>query len=137
MALAQDLMGFGVSPQQANRTASGGAGPLTIQPLGSSYAGSAKLGATQFLCSVPATATLVTGTTSGVGLPTVGTDNGALLADQYIINNAGSATITVWASSGVSISVGASNTSSTAVAVHTSITCYPVSTVQWIGIKGS
>lgn len=136
MSLSQDLMGLGISPLQAAHTASGGTGPLTLSLANnaSGVAGATALGAYQFVVSVN-----VSGTTStcGVKLPTVGSDNGCLLADDFIVNNAGTTTMTIFGSTGVQISVGASNTSSTTVALHTTMTLFPVSTTQWVGVKGS
>ena len=130
--LADALMGLGVSPLLAARTATGGTGPLTILPIGTTFATAAKLGASQFLC----TASLGAGS-SGIALPTVGSDNGALLADDYIINNSGTDTIKIFSSTGVTISAGATLDSVVNLGVHTTITLYPVSTTKWIGVKGS
>lgn len=134
MALASDLMGLGVSPLVAARTATGGIGPLTLSiPTTSIAAGGTKIGACQYLVSI------TSGSTGcGPTLPTVGTDSGAMLADDYIINNSsGTGTITLFASSGVAISVGASNTGSTTIPIHTTMTLYPISSTQWIGCKGT
>src|SRR5258706_5454932 len=106
MALAADLMGLGVSPLIAARTASGGIGPLTIVAAGSSFATAAKIQCTQFL---------VSNSTNGglsVALPTVGGDGGAFLGDDFLINNAASASLNVFCSSGVNISVGGTNANS-------------------------
>jgi hypothetical protein len=135
MNLASDLMGLGVSPLIASRTSNGGSGPITITAAGTAFASATRLGCTQYF---------VTCTTAGgsggaaISLPVVGTDNGALLADDFVVNNAtATQSLTIFASSGVAISVGGTNTSSTTVSVHTSMTLYPVSTTQWIGVKGS
>lgn len=130
--LADALVGLGLSPLLASRMATGGVGPLTITAKGTSYATGQLIGTSQFLvsCNSGAASTVLS-------LPTVGGDNGALLADDYIINNANSQTIQIFASSGVSLSIGATNTSSTSLAVHTTITLFPISTTQWIGVKGS
>ncbi len=136
MALAQDLMGLGVSPLQAAHSASGGTGPLFAGTLASATSGfqtSARLGAYQFVVTV--TNNVVS--TGGIGLPAVGSDNGCLLADDFVINNSGTHTILIFASSGVTISTGGSNTSFTTLAVHATMTLFPVSQTQWIGVKGS
>ncbi len=138
MALASDLMGLGVSPLQAARTASGGIGPLSIANSGVANAiptGTAgKLGCTQFVVTT-------TGLNSGgILLPPIGSDNGALLADDFVINNTGTANVNIYANPGggtVLISANGSNTSYQHLALHTSITLYPISTTQWIGIAGS
>lgn len=87
MALASDLMGLGVSPLIAGRTATGGNGPLSLAVNGvantipSGTAG--KLQCTQFVVTA-------TGLSSGgILLPPIGGDNGAFLADDFVINNSG------------------------------------------------
>ncbi len=132
MALASDLLGLGLNPFLAGHLASGGNGPLTIAAAGSTFATATKLQAEQFVCSC-----INADGTKGVALPTVGGDSGALLADDYVINNAGSTSLQIFSSSGVVISTGGSNTSSTQVQLHTTMTLYPISTTQWIAVKGS
>lgn len=135
MALASDLMGLGLPPLLAAHTANAGTGPLTITAAGGTFAGATRLGVTQFL----ATCTNAGGANSlAVSLPAVGGDTGCLLGDDFVINNAtATQSLTVFASSGVSISVGATNTSSTTIPVHTTMTLFPISSTQWVGVKGS
>ncbi len=138
MALSSDLMGLGVSPLLAARTATGGIGPLNIAVSGPSNAFPTsatlgKLGCSQFVVTA-------TGLTSGgIVLPPIGGDNGALLADDFVINNTGTSTILVWGNpqTTVLISARGSNNSYQYVPIHSSITLYPVSSTQWIGISGS
>jgi hypothetical protein len=132
MSLASDLMGLGVSPLLAARTAQGGIGPLTITAAGSSFATATRIQCQQYLASC----SNADGTVA-LSLPVVGTDNGALLADDFVINNAGTTSLRVFLSSGVTISIGGVNTSFCTIALHTSMTCYPITTTQWIGVKGS
>lgn len=132
MALASDLMGLGVPALQALRTATGGNGPLTITAAGSAFASATRIGSAQFLVSC----TNADGT-KALSLPAVGTDNGCLLADDFIINNAGTTSLQIFASSGVQISVGTTNSSATVIQAHTTMTLYPVSSTQWIGVKGA
>lgn len=136
MALATDLIGLGLSPLIALRTASAGNGPLTITGIvnSGSFASSTRIQATQFLVSA---AGATTGTSYGISLPQVGGDVGAFLGDDFVINNPASAVLKVFCSSGVSISVAGSNTSSTSLTSHTTMTCYPITTTQWIGVRGS
>jgi hypothetical protein len=134
MSLSQDLMGLGISPLQAAHTASGGTGPLTGSAIGSSATTATKVGAYQYVLALT---TSGASTTSGVTLPTVGGDTGCLLADDFVINNQGTTTITVYASSGVSISMQGINSSAQVMSLHTSFTLYPISTTQWFGVKGS
>ncbi len=136
MALSQDLMGLGISPLQAAHSASGGTGPVFSGGVvaGSTSVASTnlKIGAYQYVMTVSNGVS-----TQGVVLPPVGGDNGCLIADDFIINNSGTTCIILFASSGVAISVGTSNTSFTIIPNHTTMTCYPLSTTQWIAVKGS
>lgn len=132
MALASDLMGLGIQPLLAARTATAGVGPITMLAAGSTFATANRIQCTQFIVSV----TNSDGT-KGVSLPAVGGDTGAFLADDFVINNAGSASLFVFVSSGVAISIAGSNTASTILTTHSTLTCYPISTTQWVGIKGS
>ena len=142
MSLSQDLMGLGISPLQAAHTASGGTGPLTlgISTVAAGLTGATSIGAYQFCVSIIATGTT---STCGVKLPPVGSDNGCLLADDFIINNAGATTMQVFTPVGTSgngsilISCNGSNNSFQIVPVHTSLAVFPVSTTQWIGVRGS
>jgi hypothetical protein len=136
MALASDLMGLGVSPLIAARTATGGIGPLTITAAGTTYAASAKIGTAQFLVSASPSSVL------SVGLPAIGSDAGAFLADDYIINNQGSATLQVRVSTSVLISMNGSISSVQQLLAHTTATFYPIlvsttaGTANWIGVGG-
>jgi hypothetical protein len=130
--LASDLQGLGVNPLQAQRTANAGIGPLTITATGTNFATAKRLGGAQYLVSC----TNANGTV-GVALPPVGGDTGALIGDPFTINNASTNSLPVFASTGVVISVGGANTSSTTLTSHVSLTAYPISTTQWIGILGT
>lgn len=137
MAMSSDLMGLGVAPLQAARTATGGTGPLTITPAGTNFATSTKLGATQFLVSSNAASGLF------IGLPAIGTDNGALLADDYIINNAGSSSLIIMASTSILISGQGSLSSRQYIQSHQTATLYPVQstlatlTANWVMVAGN
>lgn len=133
MALASDLMGFGMPAQLAGRIATGGTGPLTLVAIGSSYATATKILTEQGLVSITASGA----TTTGVSLPPVGSDAGALLADDYVINNAGTSAITIYASTGVLLSMNGSNNSTQPILSQTTVVMYPVSTTQWIGLRGN
>ena len=128
-------MGLGVSPLQALRSSNGGNGPLTLAAGGTTFATSARIQSAQYFVSVSGA-----GGSGGaaVSLPMVGTDNGALLADDFVVNNlSATQTLTVFASTGVTISTSGSNTSSTTMAIHTSATFYPLTSTQWICVKGT
>ena len=139
MALAQDLMGLGVSPLVAQRTATAGIGPVAVTAVAgaASYASGFKIGSAQFLITASPSAV------AGVSLPAIGTDGGAFLADDYIINNQGSATLQVRASTGVLISVNGALSSLASIVAHTTTVFWSVSstytagTANWIGISGT
>lgn len=128
MSLASDLVGMGVSPLLAARTATAGIGPIAVVSAGTSFATATKIQCCQFLISNTAN--------GSVALPTVGGDNGALIGDDYVINTQ-AASLNVFLSTGVTISVGASNQASTTMTSHSTMACYPISTTQWIAVKGS
>jgi hypothetical protein len=138
MALASDLMGLGVPPLVAQRTATGGIGPLTIVPAGTTYASSTKLGTAQFLVTASNFASGL-----AIGLPAIGSDNGALLADDFIVNNQGTSSLLVIASTSVYISMNGSLTVVQRVQSHNTATFYPVQstytagTAAWIGVSGT
>lgn len=134
MSLASDLMGFGLPPLLAGKLSNGGLGPLTITAAGTTYATSTKIGVMQYIVSVTNDAL---GSLS-VGIPRVGGDTGAMLADDYTVNNAGgSNTVVVRASTGVLISAGGVNDSSFVLAAHKTISLWPISSTQWVGVAGS
>lgn len=132
MALGTDLVGLGLPPLLAGKMAQGGVGPLTITAAGTTYAASTKIKCLQRLVSVTNDAL---GSLS-VGLPVVGSDNGANLGDMFVINNSGGAnTVQVRASTGVLISAGGANDSVFQLTTHASIAVYPISSTQWVGIS--
>jgi hypothetical protein len=132
MALATDLMGFGMPAQLANRMATAGNGAVTISSAGSGFSTATRIQCTQFLVSCSDT-----DGTKALALPVVGGDNGALIGDDFIVNNAGTTSLNLFSSTGVVISVGGVNTSKTTIALHTTMTLYPISTTQWVGVKGA
>lgn len=132
MSLASDLMGFGLPDKLAIQIASAGNGPLTITAAGSAFSSATRIQAHQYLVSC----TNTTGA-NGLSLPVVGGDQGCLLGDDFIINNAGTTSLQVFASSGVVISSGGTNTSQTTIAQHTTMTLYPITSSQWVAVKGS
>lgn len=133
MSLASDLMGFGLPPLLSEHIASGGNGPLSITAAGSAFSSATRIQANQYVVSC----TNANGT-NGLSLPVVGGDGGCLLADDFVVNNAnGSNALNLFSSSGVAISVGGTNTSSTTIASHTTMTLYAITTTQWVGVKGS
>ncbi len=136
MALASDLMGLGITNLMAAKTANGGTGPITITAAGTGFSTSTRLGVTQFV-----TTCSTAGDSGGacISLPPVGGagKDGCLLADMFVINNATTGnSLYVFASSGVLISSGGSNNSVALIGLHTTLTCYPISTTQWVGVRG-
>lgn len=129
MSRSDDLTGLGLAPGLALRMSNAGTGPLTITAAGSSYATSTKLKVAQRVVG----ATNADGTV-GVGLPAIGGNDGPLLGDEFVINNTGGTnSLKVFLSSGVTISAGGTNTSVISVLTNDTLTCYPVSSTQWIG----
>src|SRR5881227_287999 len=104
MALASDLMGLGIPHLLASRLANGGIGPLTITAAGSAFSSSTKIGCSQYVVSC----SNATGT-GALGLPAVGGDVGAMLADDFVINNAGTTSLQIFTSTAVLISMNGSN----------------------------
>jgi hypothetical protein len=135
MSLASDLMGLGSSPLLAAHTASGGNGPINISAAGTNFSTATRIQATQYFVTC---STAGGSGASALALPTIGGDTGALIADDFIVNNAtASNSLWVWGSTGVLISIGGSNTSYAILPVHTTATFYVVSATQWVGVKGS
>ena len=131
MSLSSDLMGMGIPPLLAARTATAGTGPITIVAVGGTFASAPRIQCTQYLVSN------ATGGGLGVSLPPVGGDNGALLGDDFVINNRATASMNVFCSTGVLISVGGVNSAFVALSSHTTLAAYPITTTQWIGVRGS
>lgn len=131
MALASDLIGLGMPPLLALKIAQGGTGPVTITAAGVTFATSAKLGANQSMV------TCTNGdNTKSIGLPVVGTDNGALVADDYTINNNGTDTVVLRTSTGVIISAAGAADSKFSLGVNKTIALYPLTAILWVGIGG-
>jgi len=130
MATKANLMGLGVNAFQAQRFATD---PTLVFASGASTASATAIGGSQYLTVV--TTTSAAG--SGIALPQVGTDNGALLGDDFIINNQVASSITVFGPAGTTLSIaGVNNSLSTGVGLstHKSITAYPITTSSWMGI---
>ena len=134
MALASDLMGLGMPSHLARREASGGS-PTSLQvaAAGTTFSNATALGGQQYLVSVNSG-------TGGLILPAVGGDNGCLLGDAFVVNNATGSGITLYAQSGSTISSNGSNAAASigvSVGVHAAVTVYPVTSTQWIALRGS
>src|SRR5215472_7566409 len=133
MATKQNLMGMGVGPILARRQATD---PQTAIAVGSTAASAFQLGGDQYFITF-------TSTSAGQGsvtLPAVGGDNGALLGDDYIINNQTGATMEVFGPTGTSISISGQNQSlSTGISLasHSSLTLYPITASSWMGIRSN
>jgi hypothetical protein len=134
MPKKSDLMGLGMPVFLAQRMATE---PSQVTAQGATFASAKQVAGDQYLISV-------TGSNTGMALklPYVGGDGigyGALLGDDFIIN-ALYGTCSVYAGSGVTISIaGANYASATGVTVeaHTATTFYPITATQWLGVKGS
>jgi hypothetical protein len=129
MARKTDLMGMGVAPQLARRTATD---PQTVTAQGGTLASALALGGDQYFVSV-----IATNGGAGLLLPAVGGDNGALLGDDFIINNQITASITVFGPAGSTISISGNNISGSAgfgMSTHKSVTVWPITASSWLGI---
>jgi len=129
MATKQNLMGMGVGPILARRQATD---PQTAAAVGSSQASAFQIGGDQYFLSF----TSITAGQGACSLPAVGGDNGALLGDDYIINNQTAATLEVFGPTGTSISISGSNqslSSGISLSIHKSLTLYPITSSSWMG----
>lgn len=131
MPHAYNLMGLGMAPPLALAIATQGTQQVTA--AGSTYATSAKLRNNK--CAVVSNSD----GTVAVGLPPIGGDTGAaaMLADMYVICNTGTTSLQLFASSGITISVNGSSNSQQPIQSFTTMIVWPVSTTQWIGMKGA
>lgn len=132
MAKKSDLMGLGESFAIARRMATE---PSQANSQGASRASATVIGGDQFFISV-------TGSNSGSSmvLPGIGGDTGALLGDDFIINNQITATIQVFGPTGTTISVSGNNVSGSAgidIQTHTTMTFYPITATSWLGIRSA
>ena len=131
MALASDLMGYGVPANVANKVSDGGAqfGSLAITAAGNSYATGADILADERLvtCSNG-------NNTLALSLPLVA--GNVNIGDKYTIVNTGVDTVVVWASSGVTISARGTNTSFALLGAGGSLVVFPITTEKWGGYGG-
>lgn len=132
MAQPSDLMGLGLPPLLAEHIAETGNGSLTATAAGSTFATSTKILPNQNMLAC----SNANGTVA-LGLPAVGGDAGALLGDPFVISNTGTTSLQVFASSGITINMNGSNTSQQPVQAGTTSMIWPISTTQWIGVKGA
>jgi len=134
MARKIDLLGMGVGPILARRQATD---PQVISSVGSSAASAFQIGGDQYFVSV----TAVTAGQGAVILPAVGGDNGALLGDDYIINNQQGSTLEVFGPAGTTISISGaaiqSLSSGISLTNHVSLTLYPITSSAWMGIRSA
>jgi len=133
MARKIDLLGMGVGPILARRQATD---PQTAIAVGSSSGSAFQLGGDQYFVTF-------TSTSAGQGsvtLPAIGGDNGALLGDDFLINNQTGATMEVFGPTGTTISIsGAVQSLSTGISLtnHVSLTLYPITSSSWMGIRSA
>lgn len=133
MALASDLMGLGLPGMLAQQMATGGIGPVTITAAGSAFSTATRIKCDQRLVLC----TNADGTVA-VSLPIFGTDNGALIGDQFIISNAHATnSLQIFGSSGVLICGNGSNGSQYTALACTNVIMFPVTSTQWVAVKGA
>lgn len=129
MARKTDLLGMGVNPFQARRMATD---PTPFTSSGASKASAALLGGDQYFVYVNAS-----NAGSGMQLPPVGGDNGALLGDDFIIHNFLSATIQVYGPTSSTIYIsGVSASASAGVSIQPAFTAtfWPATASTWLGL---
>ena len=124
-------MGLGMPPFLAQRMATE---PVIASAAGGTRASATAIGGSQYLTS------FVLGTGSGgCVLPSVGGDNGALLGDDFVINNIIAGGLYVYAPTGCSISINGSYSSGSGgfnLSSHTTATFFPVTSTTWVGVMG-
>jgi hypothetical protein len=131
MPKKSDLMGLGMPAHLAARLATE---PTVATASGASRASATSINGTQYLTCLNAS-----NSGAGVVLPVLGGD-GCLLGDDFIINNQIVGGITLYAPTGMAISMSgslASGTGGVAISSHTTVTLYPVSASTWVGVTGS
>jgi hypothetical protein len=135
MAKKADLMGLGLPMNLARRMSTE---PLVITSGGTSVGSAVQIAQDQYFTVITAS----TASNNSVVLPQVGGDgpaSGALLGDDFIINNQAGTSCIVFvannaAGSAVSISQGGAITAGTtgiSVSVHKSGTFYPITASTW------
>lgn len=134
MALDVHLMGLGVAPIQAARTANGGTGPVTGTAKGTSATTALQITGTQFVVSITATSGGGCVTLPGLG----GSDNAATVADDFIVHNATAGNLTVFAPSGMTVNIGGaqySGASPFTLAQFKTLTFYPITATTGFGLS--
>ena len=129
MATKSNLMGLGVSPLQARRMATD---PQLFTVQGGTLASAAPIAGDMYFISV-----IASNAGGGCQLPVIGGDNGALLGDDFLINNQLTASITVYGPTGSTISISGNNLSGSAgfgLSTHKSVTVWPITSSSWLGI---
>lgn len=132
MSLASDLMGLGVSPLQAERTASAGNGPIAATATGTTASGGYQIKGAQYITY------FTTGASTYVTLlPTPGGDTGPLTGDDFTIHNNTATALSVFTPSGVTlnvIGVQVTNTSAISVSQYHTLTCWVYNSAQYFGL---
>ena len=138
MARKADLMGLGLPPLLARRMATE---PTLVIGGGTSVGSAVQIGQDQYLVCVTAS----TGSNSAVVMPQIGGDGpnaGALLGDDFIINNQCSGSTIVYiannaSGSVVSISSASALTAGTtgvSVGTHRTMTMYSITSSTWLAL---
>lgn len=131
MALDINLMGLGTAPLLAALTANGGTGPILIKAAGSSTTTGTQIGGRQFVVFINSGSGWVT-------LPAVGsapTDVAPTVADDFVIHNGLTTSVTVGIPTGVTVNIGGSNlTGNFTITTAKTFTGWVVSSTQWFGI---
>lgn len=136
MAKKADLMGMGMPPFVARRLAKE---PNILSATGATLGDSLVIGGDQYLISL-------TGSVAGqpgIKIPAPGGDSagqGALLGDEFVVNNQNTVNITVYVSNGATISQNGVNTAGAtgvSVSVHKSTLFYWLTATSVLGISST
>lgn len=132
MSLASDLMGLGVKPLEAQRTANAGVGPVLAAATGSASAANGyKIGGDQYITY------FTTGASANSAvLPAIGGDTGPLYGDQFVIHNSSATALNLYTPAGVTLNVVGSvvtSTSPQSVVQYHTLNCWVASSVVYFG----
>jgi hypothetical protein len=132
MSLASDLMGLGVSPLQAARTASAGIGPIAATATGTTASTGYTIKGSQYITYFTTGAS-----TYCTVLPTPGGDTGPLVGDDFVIHNNSATALSVFTPTNVTlnvIGVQITNTSAISVSQYHTLTIWVYSSTQYFGL---
>lgn len=132
MSLASDLMGIGVPPLQAERTASAGVGPIAATAAANATA----TGAYQIKNAQYITYFTTTGSANSCVLPVPGGDTGPLVGDDFTVHCATATSLNLYTPAGVTLNVVGSVVTSTnaqVIAQYHTLSVWVYNSVTYFG----